>query len=110
MMGFKTFSSAKRTLSGIKAMNYDAETARHRTRGQCLSSQIYRSNLWSACLKERERLSWSSKDFCDTPSNSSSGKQVRKLTMGAARMQGYNQPLVLEDVPQPDIQPDEILV
>ena len=29
--------------------------------------------------------------------------------MGAARMHGYNQPLVLEDVPQPDIQPDEIL-
>lgn len=30
--------------------------------------------------------------------------------MRVARMHGYNQPLVLEDVPQLDIQPDEILV
>src|SRR5262249_56899478 len=31
-------------------------------------------------------------------------------TMKAARINEYNKPLVLEDVPVPDIQPDEILV
>ena len=30
--------------------------------------------------------------------------------MRAARMHGYNQPLVLEDVPTPDIKPDEVLL
>lgn len=30
--------------------------------------------------------------------------------MRAARMHAYRQPLVLEDVPVPDIQPDEVLV
>jgi propanol-preferring alcohol dehydrogenase len=30
--------------------------------------------------------------------------------MIAARMHAYKQPLVLEDVPVPDIQPDEVLV
>jgi propanol-preferring alcohol dehydrogenase len=30
--------------------------------------------------------------------------------MRAARMHGYNQPLVLEDVPIPDIRPDEVLL
>ena len=30
--------------------------------------------------------------------------------MKAARIQEYNQPLVLEDVPVPDVQPDEVLV
>src|SRR5262245_5901481 len=30
--------------------------------------------------------------------------------MKAARIQGYNEPLVLEDVPVPDIQPGEVLV
>jgi alcohol dehydrogenase, propanol-preferring len=30
--------------------------------------------------------------------------------MRAARMHGYNQPLVLEDVPIPDIKPDEVLL
>ena len=30
--------------------------------------------------------------------------------MKAARMHGYNQPLVLEDVPTPDIKPDEVLL
>jgi alcohol dehydrogenase, propanol-preferring len=30
--------------------------------------------------------------------------------MRAARMHGYNQPLVLEDVPMPEIKPDEVLV
>ncbi|MFC3572090.1 NAD(P)-dependent alcohol dehydrogenase [Streptomyces yaanensis] len=31
-------------------------------------------------------------------------------TMRAARMYGYNQPLVLEEVPTPDIGPDEVLI
>ena len=31
-------------------------------------------------------------------------------TMKAARIHEYNKPLVLEDVPVPEIQPDEILV
>ena len=30
--------------------------------------------------------------------------------MRAARMHEYRKPLVLEDVPVPDIQPDEVLV
>ena len=30
--------------------------------------------------------------------------------MRAARLHGYNQPVVLEDVPIPDIEPNEVLV
>lgn len=32
------------------------------------------------------------------------------MQMRAARMYGYQQPLRIEDVPVPDIEPDEILV
>jgi propanol-preferring alcohol dehydrogenase len=35
---------------------------------------------------------------------------IKENRMRAARMHGYNQPLVLEDVPIPDIRPDEVLL
>jgi propanol-preferring alcohol dehydrogenase len=40
----------------------------------------------------------------------SADKQVRRLTMRAARMHGYKQPLVLEGVPVPDLGADEVLL
>ncbi|MBE9178149.1 DDE-type integrase/transposase/recombinase [Oculatella sp. LEGE 06141] len=55
MMGFKTFNSARRTLSGIEAMNeYDSERTSERSqqRGQYISSKIYRSELRNCCLRE----------------------------------------------------------
>src|SRR5688572_31558064 len=39
-----------------------------------------------------------------------SSKRKEGNSMRAARMHDYNQPLVLEDVPIPDIKPDEVLL
>src|SRR5215510_3520083 len=37
-------------------------------------------------------------------------KRKRRASMKAARIHEYGKPVVLEDIPIPDIQPDEILV
>jgi hypothetical protein len=43
MMGFKSFNTARKTLRGIEAMNRvrKGQVIWNRTRGQCVSSQVY---------------------------------------------------------------------
>jgi hypothetical protein len=55
MMGLKTFNSARRTLSEIEAMNMMRKGQVKRIDQGDLSSRIYRSTLWSCCLRECKR-------------------------------------------------------